>query len=209
MFDDQEKIKQIETFISAEPQSLSHEAIGLALLIADAEDRDLMLLRVVEFLAKKVDLNKSFGVAQLIESFYERAAALHQIAVQTAAGGRLERALFVFDEAESEAENVSSAWQRAELLHQIAESLTAIGATHKANLVLEKAIAAAQTGESSHDRQESGDAASVLAEIAENLAARGRIERAESIAATIKNSARRERANQKIQTHAAQIKQAA
>lgn len=206
---DTQKIEQIGTALNAKPQKLSAEIISLALSIKDFEDRDLALLQIVEFLADSADWNRAFGVAQFIEGGYERTQALHKIAVKMAAGGYLERAFFVFSEAENAAKNVDSLWQRAELLHEIAKSLSAIGATHKAGEVWEKAISAAQNGESSMNPQEFSDAASVLSEITEYLASVGKIEWAKSVAESIKHDFRRERTLKNVAVLAEQIRQAA
>lgn len=209
MSGDAPKIEQFKAAIQNKPDRADAEIISLALSIEDFEERDLALLQIVESLAESADWNKSFGVAQLIEGGYERAQALHNIAVKMASNGRLERALFVFSEAETEIENADSLWQQAELLHEIAKSLDAVCATHKAGEVWEKAASVAQRGEASSNQQDSLDAASVLTEIAENFAFAGGIEKAMKIAESIKNTARRERTLKTITDYAEQIRQAA
>lgn len=210
MNSDAEKITRIEEILQAELSGESFEAVSLALLIRDEEDRNLQLSSIVHWLLKSKDWQKAFGVAQLMPESYEKSEAVRAAADCLASIGHLEKAFFVFSEAEkaSIAEHLSP-WQQAELLHKIAKSLRKIKAIFKADELWSKAIEIAQDGEESSDLQESLDCSSILAEIAENFAFDGRIERAFNLAQDIKNIGKRERTLNKISDHSQQTQKVA
>ncbi len=190
---DAEKIEQIGKILETQNLADSFEVVSLALSIKDEEDRDLYLLETVRWLIKNGTWQKAYGTAQLMSESYEKSEALQSVADYLTSIGHLEKAFSVFDEAEkvSLSENLSE-WQQAELLHQIAKSLRRIKAVFKADEVWEKAIAVGQKGENSPSLQDSLDASSVLAEIAEHFAAEERIGKAVSIAQKLKSMEKRE-----------------
>jgi tetratricopeptide (TPR) repeat protein len=209
MSDDTRKIEELKAFLTSQPTKLNAETISLALSVEEVEERDLALLNIVGFLAEKADWDRAFGVAQLIENGYERVDSLHKIASKLTSAGHLQRAIFVFEEAEKEIKTVETLWQQAELLLKIAKSLRTMGATYKANEILEKAVAVAQNGENSASRQNSLDSSSVLSEIAENISLTGKIERAVNIAQNIKNIGTRERTLKNISSYSENVGQTA
>lgn len=210
MNNDAEKIEQIEEILQTLDLARSFELVSLALAVQDEEDRDLCLLDAIRWLVKNGSWQKAYGAAQLMSESYEKSAALKAVADYLASIGHLEKAFSVFGEAEKVAvpENLSI-WQQAELLHGIAKSLSRIKAFYKADEVWEKAVVVAQKGEDSLSLQDSLDASSVLAEIAENFAAEERIEKALNIAQKIKNVDRKERVLLQISTYSRQIKRVA
>ena len=210
MNNDAEKIEQIREILQTQDLARSFEIVSLALSIQDDEDRDLYLLDAIRWLVKNGTWQKAYGAAQLMSESYEKSQALQEVADYTASIGHLEKAFSIFAEAEkaSTVDNLAE-WQKAELLHNIAKSLRRTKAVFKADEVWEKAIAAAQKGEESPSSQDSLDASSVLAEIAEHFAAAERIEKALNIAQKIKNVDRKERALLQISTYSQQIKRVA
>jgi len=209
MYDDTAKIEQIEKALQSEPKNVKTETISLALSIADAEDRDLQLLKITEFLAIKKDWNRALGTAQLIESSYERTDALHHVAAKLALTGHLERALWIFNEAEKQALTAYSNWQQAELLQKLAKSLVEIGATFKAGELLEKSVFVAEQGQESLNLQDSLDASSVLAESILIFASFVGTKRAFALAKTIRNDAIREKTLVNLAEHPVSEKLAA
>lgn len=210
MNDDAEKIERIEELLQTQDDGKSFDVVSLALSIKDEEDRNLYLLESVRWLIENKNWQQAYGVAQLMTESYERSEAFQAVAEYLVAIGHLERALAVFDEAEKNAlaENLA-AWQQAELLHHIAQALRRLKAFFKADEVWGRAIAIAQTGEESLNRQDSVDAASVLAEISVSFAMDGRIEKALSIAQKIRNTYKRETVLRRISEASQQIKRVA
>ena len=212
MKDEADKIERIDGILQAGSANESLEAVSLALSISDEEDRNWQLFSIIRWMIKNGDWQKAFGTAQLISEGYEKSEALRLVADYLGSVGHLEKAFSVFAEAERAvyAGERLSAWQQAELLHKIARSLHDIKAIYKADEIWAKAVSVAKKGEEiTDDVQESLDCSSVLAEIAEHLAAEGRIERALSIAQNIKNIGKRERALNKISELSSQIKKVA
>ncbi|MGI8669563.1 MAG: hypothetical protein ACR2J3_06885 [Aridibacter sp.] len=200
-------IEKIEEILEIEDYQNSFEVVSLALSIKDEEDRDLHLFKIIEWLLKNDDWQKAHGIAQLISASYEKSESLQKIADKMAEVGHLERALFVFSEAEHNSENENLAdWQQAELLHKIAKSLQKNNAIFRAEDVWKKAVAIAQQGENSENSQDSVDCSSVLAEIAEVFASDGKIKKAFEIAQNIKNIGKKERAIKKISEQSEQTK---
>lgn len=210
MNNDTEKIEQIEKILQAADTTRSFELVSLALAIQDEEDRDLYLSDVVRWLVKNETWQKAYGAAQLMSDSYEKSQALQTIGDYLSSIGHLEKAFSVFDEAEKIAvsENLAQ-WQQAELLHGIAKSFREMKAFYKADEVWEKAVAVAQKGQESPSLQDSLDASSVLAEIAENFAAQERIEKALNVAQIIKNVDRKEGVLLQISAYSQQIKRVA
>ncbi len=209
MNNDLEKINQVKEMLQTQDLAQSFELVSLALSIHDEEDRDLSLLNVVRWLTENGIWQKAYGTAQMMSESYEKCEALQTVAEYLASIGHLEKAFSVFDEAEKAAESENLAeWQQAELLHKIAKSLRQIKAFYKADEVWGKAVIVAQKGENS-DLQDSLDASSVLAEIAEHLAAEERIEKALEIAQNIKNIRKKERVLRQISEYSQQIKRVA
>lgn len=209
MSEDARKIEQVESVLNAQDSVIKAETISLALSIEDEEDRDLTLQRIALRLAVNKEWNRAFGVAQFIENGYEKAEALGHIAGKLAVYGHLERALWVFSEAEKETSRIFAAWQQAELLQKLAKALIEIGATSKAKEMLEKAITVAQSGEGSANPQESIDAASVLSESILILASFIETEKAAELAGEIKNEAIREQTLKMLAEHSSHEKLAA
>ncbi|HSK72722.1 MAG TPA: hypothetical protein VK892_13560 [Pyrinomonadaceae bacterium] len=205
-----DKLNRIGEILQDENFRESFEAVSLALSIQDEEDRDWQLLNIIHWLLKGGDWQKAFGIAQLMSENYEKSESLREIANYLASIGHLEKAFYVFAEAEkaSISENLS-AWQKAELLHKIAKSLWKVKSYYRADEVWQKAIEIARDGEESESLQNSLDSSSVLAEIAENFASEDRIERAFSLAQNIKNIGKRERALNSISEHSQQVKKVA
>lgn len=203
-------VEKIEEILETEDYRSSFEVVSLALSIKDEEDRDLQLSEIVQWLLKNDDWQKAHGIAQLISDGYEKGESLQKIADKMAKVGHLERALFVFSEAEhySESETLAD-WQKAELLHKIAKSLQKSNATFRAEEVWKKAVLIAQTGETSENPQDSLDCSGILAEIAEDFASNGKIKKAFEIAQNIKNIGKKERAIKKISEYSEQIKKVA
>ncbi len=210
MDDDARTIEKIENVLLTENFQNSLEVVGLALTIKDDEERDLQLFEVTKWLLKNNDWQKAHGTAQLMSAGYEKAEILLIIADKMAEIGHIERALFVFSEAEHNSESEKlSLWQQAELFHKIAQSLKKNNAIFRAEEVWKKAVLIAQKGENTDNAQENLDCSSVLAEIAEYYARNGKIEQSFNIAQNIKNVGKRERATNKITEYARQIKQVA
>lgn len=210
MNNDAEKIEQIEEILQTQDSEKSFDVVSLALSIKDKEDRNLSSLATVRWLIKNQNWQQAYGVAQLMTESYEKSEALQAVAEHLVAIGHLEKAFSVFDEAEKNARAESlAAWQQAELLHHIAQSLRQMKAFFKADDVWDKAVVIAQTGEASGNRQESLEAASVLAEIAVNFAEAGRIEKALSLAQKLKNIGKKEAALRQISAASQQIKRVA
>ncbi|CAN5293200.1 hypothetical protein BH20ACI1_BH20ACI1_23610 [soil metagenome] len=207
---DAKAIEKIENLLQSENYQNSFEIVSLALSIKDGEDRDLQLFDIIQWLLKNNDWQKAHGISQLISASYEKCDALRLIAEKMAEIGHLERALFVFAEAEhnGESENLAD-WQKAELLHKIAKSLKKHNAIFRAEEVWKKAVLIAQKGEKSENPQDSIDCSSVLAEIAEDFANNGKIKQAFDIAQNIKNIGKKERASKKISEYSEQIKEVA
>ncbi len=204
------EVEKIERLLQADNYQNSFKIVSLALAIKDEEDRDLQLFEIIEWLLKNDDWQKAHGIAQLISASYEKSEALRTIADKMAEIGHLERALFVFSEAEHNGENENlAAWQQAELLHNIAKSLRKNNALFKADEVWKKAISIAQNGENSENLQNRIDCSSVLAEIAEVFATDGKIKKAFNIAQNIKNVGKKEKAVKKISEYSEQIKKVA
>ncbi len=203
-------IEKIEKLLETDDFQDSFEIVSLALSIKDEEDRDWQLFEIAKWLLKNNDWQKAHGISQLISEGYERSEALQLIADKMAETGHLERALFVFAEAEhtSESEKLDE-WQKAELLHKISKSLRKHNAVFKAEKIREKAVQFARKGEVSGDAQESVDCSSVLAEIAENVASDGEFIKAFEIAQNIKSIGKKERAIKKISELSEQIKKVA
>lgn len=210
MSNEAKTIEKIESFLEADDYQNSFEVVSLALSIKDEEDRDLQLFEVIEWLLKNDDWQKAHGIAQLISEGYEKSDALQIIADKMAEVGHIERALFVFAEAEHNSESESlDFWQQAELLHKIAKSLRKNNAVFKAEEVWKKAVSIAQQGEKSEETQDSIDCSSVLAEIAEYFASAGQIKKAFEIAQNIKCIGKKERAIKNISEHSEKIKRVA
>jgi tetratricopeptide (TPR) repeat protein len=209
MSSDAEKIEKIEKILETQNLADSFEIVSLALSVKDDEDRDLYLLKTVRWLIKNGTWQKAYGTAQMMTDGFEKSEALQTVAGYLAANGHFEKAFAVFDEAEtvSLSENLAE-WQQAELLHKIAKSLRGLKAFFKADEVWEKAVSAAQKGENSN-RQDSLDASSVLAEIAEFFASDERIEKALDIARNIKNIGKKERVLRQIVEYSQNIKRVA
>lgn len=210
MSNDAEIIEKIESFLLTENFQNSLEVVSLALSVKDEEDRDWQLFEVNCWLLKNNDWQKAHGIAQLISEGYEKAQVFRIIADKMAEIGHLERALFVFAEAEHNSESeVLCCWQQAELLHEIAKSLKANNAIFRAEEVWKKAVFTAQIGEESDNPQDSLDSSSVLAEIAETFAADGKTKQAFDIVQTIKNVGKKERAIKKTSEYSRQIRKVA
>lgn len=207
---DAEKITQIKEILQSQSSAKIFEIVSLVLLIEDEEDRDLYLLDAVRWLIKSEIWQKAYGAAQLMSDGYEKSQALQEIADYLVSVGHLEKALLIFTEAEkvSDAEILAD-WQKAELLHNIAKSLRRAKAFFRADEVWEKAIAAARNGEKSPSSQDSEDSSSVLAEIAEYLASKEKIEKALSIARKIKSIHRKEKVLYQIAAYSQQRKRVA
>jgi hypothetical protein len=207
---DEKTIETIEKLLLEDNYQNSFEIVSLALSIKDEEDRDWQLFKITEWLLKNNDWQKAHGIAQLVSDGYEKSEALRIIADKMAEVGHLERALFVFSEAEynSETENLS-AWQQAELLHKIAKSLRKYNALIKAEKIWKKAVFIARNGENSESPQDSVDCSSVLAEIAETFAYSGEIKKAFDIAQNIKSVGKKDYAIKKISEYSEQIKKVA
>ncbi len=204
------EIEKIEKFLQADEYQNSFEAVSLALSIKDEEDRDLQLLDIIYWLLKNNDWQKAHGIAQLVSDGYEKSEALRIIAEKMVVVGHLERALFVFAEAEHNSEiEILSDWQKAELLHQIAKSLQKYNASFKADEIWKKAISIAQNGEKSENPQDSIDCSSVLAEIAKDFAKKGKVKKAFEIAQNIKNIGKKERIVSEISEYSEQVKKVA
>lgn len=204
------ELEKIEQFLQTENYQNSLEVVSLALLIKDEEDRDLHLFYIVQWLLKNNDWQKAYGIAELISESYEKSEALQMIADKMAEVGHLERALFVFSEAEHNSENENlSDWQKAELLHKLAKSLQNNKAIFKAEDVWKKAIFIAKQGQNSENPQDSIDCSGVLAEIAEDFASDGKIKQAFNIAQNIKSVGKKERAMKNISDQSEQIKKVA
>ena len=205
-----EKIAKIEEIIQCQNSDDVFEAVSLALSIQDEEDRDLYLFEAIRWLIKNGIWQKAYGAAQLMSESYEKSQALQEVADHLISVGHLEKAFLIFTEAEnaSSAENLAE-WQKAELLHNIAKCLRRAKAVFKADEVLEKAITVALKGEESQNLQDSYDASSILAEIAEHLASEGMFERAFSIAQKIRNIGKREKVLQQISAYSQQVKRVA
>jgi tetratricopeptide (TPR) repeat protein len=210
MNNETEIIGKLEKLLETADFQDSFEIVSLALSIKDEEDRDWQLFEIAKWLLSNNDWQKSHGIAQLISEGYEKSEALRLIADKMAEIGHLERALFVFAEAEhtSESENLAD-WQKAELLHKLAKSLRKHNAVFKAEKIREKAVQFARKGEVSGDVQESLDCSSVLAEIAESIASAGEFKKAFDIAQNIKSIGKKERAIKKISELSEQIKKVA
>ncbi len=203
-------IEKIENFLTADDYKNGFEVVSLALSIKDEEDRDLQLFEIIEWFLKNDDWQKAHGIAGLVSDSYEKSEALQMIAEKMAEIGHLERALFVFSEAEHNCENENlAAWQKAELLHKIANSLQKYNAIFKAEEIWKKAATIAQRGELSENPQDSLDCSSILAEIAEDFASDGKIEKAFKIARNIKNVGKKEQVINKISEHSDQIRKVA
>jgi|SRR5215204_6446071 len=209
MKSDAEKIDQIERILESQNLAESFEVVSLALSIKDEEDRDLYLFETVRWCIKNEVWQKAYGAAQMMSESYEKSEALRLVAEYLASIGHLEKSISVFEEAEkvSLAKNLAE-WQQAELLHKIARSLYQIKAFFRANEIWEKAIIISQKGENSNP-QDSLDASSVLAEIAEFFAAEEKIEKALSIAQNIKNIGKKERVLHQITEYSQNIKRVA
>ncbi|MBX3288893.1 MAG: hypothetical protein KF855_06050 [Acidobacteria bacterium] len=190
--------------------AMEYEAVGLALLIEDEEDRSLYLLELARTFIKRGDWQRAHGLAELMPESYEKAEVLCSIAELLAATGHVEKALSVFTEAE-EASVLSrlAAWQQAELLNHIAGSLNKMSATVRAADVRRRAANIAISGQNSSSEQERLDSASVLAEIVENLAAEEKITEALAYAENISSVPKREYVKQRIAEYAANIKRVA
>ncbi len=203
-------IEKTEEILETEDYQNSFEVVSLALSIKDEADRDLQLSEIVQWFLKNDDWQKAHGIAQLISNGYEKSEILTMIADKMVEVGHLERALFVFSEAEHTSENENlTAWQQAELLHKIAKSLQKNNAAFRAEEVWKKAVSIAQQGENSENPQDSLDCSSVLAEIAADFASNGKIKEAFEIAQNIKNIGKKEKAINKISEHSDQIKRVA
>ncbi len=203
-------IEKIEKLLETADFQDSFEIVSLALSIKDEEDRDWQLFKIAKWLLKNNDWQKAHGISQLISEGYEKSEALQLIADKMAEIGHLERALFVFAEAEytGESEKLNE-WQKAELLHKIAKSLRKHNAVFKAEKVLEKAIRFARKGEISGDVQESVDCSGGLAEIAEYYASEGEFKKSIEIAQNIKSIGKKERAIKIISELSERIKKVA
>lgn len=203
-------IGRIKEILETKDYQNSFEVVSLALSIKDEEDRDWQLSEIVQWFLQNDDWQKAHGIAQLVSDGYEKSEALQLIADKMVEVGHLERALFVFSEAEhnSESENLV-AWQQAELLHKIAKSLQKNNAIFRADEVWKKAVAIAQKGETSENPQDSLDSSSVLAEIAADFSSNGKIKKAFEIAQSIKSIGKKERAIKKISEQSEQIKKVA
>ncbi len=210
MKSDAETIEKVEEFLQEDGFQNSYEIVSLILSIKDEEDRNWRLFKAAEWLLKNNDWQKAHGIAQLISDGYEKSDAMRIIADKMVSIGQLERALFVFAEAEYSSENdILEDWQKAELLDKIAVSLRKNNAIFKAEEVWKKAIAIARHGVNSENPQNSLDCSSVLAEIAEHFASDGKIKKAFEIAQNIKNVGKKERAIEKISESSEQIKKVA
>ena len=173
--------------------------LGITLSKTDFEERDLELVKISRRFFEMHDWQKSLGTAQMILGNYERSEALRKVAHYLASNGHLERAFFVFAEAEREAMSDSlTQWQRAELLLAIALSLYQTRAIFRADEIMERAVLIAQRGELSSDTQDSLDASSVLGEIALEIAKRGNTALALKTAETIQNMGKRDRILHKL-----------
>ena len=210
MFTDADKITRLKKLMDSSNGAMEYEAVGLALLIEDEEDRSLYLLELARTFIKRGDWQRAHGVAELMPVSYEKAEALCSIAGLLAATGHVEKALTVFTEAEEESVMADLAkWQQAELLNHIAGSLNKMSATVRAADVRRRAANIAISGQNSSSEQERLDSASVLAEIVENLAAEEKITEALAYAENISSVPKREYVKQRIAEYAANIKRVA
>ncbi|NOT48502.1 MAG: hypothetical protein HOP17_12225 [Acidobacteria bacterium] len=206
---DAEKIVRLST-VMAEESNLN-EALSLALLIEDVEDRNLYLVDISRTLLKQGDWQRAHGVTEFMEGGYERADALREIAEHAGLMGNIERSLSIFAEAETVSLNETSEgfWQRAELLNKIAKSLSRVNAKTKSNEMRKRAIEIALQGRASTNPQESNDSDSVLAEIAVDIAYDGEISKALSSAELIHSVPRRERALLQIASISSDVRKVA
>lgn len=208
--DDAKAIEKIEKLLQTADYQNSFEVVSLALSIKDEEDRDWQLFETIQWLLQNNDWQKAHSISQLISESYEKCEALRTIADKMAEIGHLERALFVFAEAEHNSENENLvAWQQAELLHKIAKSLKKHNAIFRAGEVWKKAILTARNGEKSENSPDTIDSSSVPAEIAEDFADSGKIKQAFGIAQNITNIGKKERTIKKISEYSGQIKEVA
>ncbi len=186
------------------------EAVGVALSIDAEDDRDFYLLKAAELFLACHDWQRAHGITELMTESYEKAETLRRIAEFLPSIGHLERSLAVFSEAETASTaKLLAAWQQAELLNLIANSLDVINARIRADEVRARAISTARSGQDSPSAQDRLDAASVLAEIAENLAAKEKIEDAMQVAQTISNLNKRTWVVNQISEYSSNVKRVA
>lgn len=210
MMNDAEKIVRLSEVLAAKESNLN-EAVSLALLIEDVEDRNLYLLDVSQSLLKQEDWQRAHGVTEFMTAGYERADALREIADFLGKSGNIERSLFIFAEAESAAlnETTEGPWQQAELLSKIANSLSRINAKTRSNEIRKRTVEIARQGQNSSDLQNSNDADSVLAEIVLDIAGEHSISQALSFAEYISSVPRRERVFSQISAISSDIRKVA
>ncbi|MGQ0540483.1 MAG: hypothetical protein ACT4O9_01375 [Blastocatellia bacterium] len=210
MSTDADNIARLKQLINSENESNANEAVGLALLIADEEDRCLYLQDLARSFVKKDDWQRAHGVTELMPGSYEKAETLRVIGEHLAKVGHLEKALSIFEEAEKAAEwDGIAKWQQAELLNNISISLLRMNARVRADEVRCLAVEAALKGQALPSEQNSLDASSVLAEIAENLASEERIDDALKIAGKVTNLGKREKLLMQISDYSSAVKRVA
>ena len=207
MNDDAEKIDKLSETLAAKDADLN-QAIGLAMLLKDGEDRDLYLLHVTRALLERGDGRKAHGVTELMGETYESVEAIIDVAEYLGSIDQIERSLIVFAEAEAVlASTELMEWQHAELLNKLANLLFRINAKDRSDEVRQRAIDIAREGQSSIDPQDAGDADKVLAEIVVDIAKEQRINDALRVAESISNEYRRERVLSEIRSISSSIKE--
>lgn len=169
--------------------------LAAALAFEEEEDRAWALSEVVKKLAC---LGKIEDVEQLAETItlpYEKANAFIEIAKQLRTQNEVARALNNLTAAELAAESGKANWfwQTAENFARIGQVFEDANNHAEALRLWEKAIQVSRAGEqiSSHDSEE---CSSVLWEVAEYLALAGEVEKASSLAASIRTERKRNHA---------------
>ncbi len=210
MRDDAEKIVRLSEVLAAKDSDMN-EAVGLALLIEDEDEREIYLVDVARSFLEKGDWRRAHGVTELMPAGYERADLLRKIAEYLGSSGNIERSLFIFDEAETAAVNEAPEgyWQQAELLNKIANSLSFVNAKTKCAEVRQRAIDTARSGQNSGDKQQANDSDSVLAEIILDIANAQEIQSAIRTAGSLSSVSRRERVLSEIASVSSGIKKVA
>jgi len=152
------------------------------------EDDDLAwhLQKLARILAAAREWDKAELVARSIPTAYEQASAFYEISSLFIGAGDLEGAVRILTEDAIVAQSIEEAWQRAEALCRIAKMLMAAHERDQALQVWDEALAIARAGQNADDRQGAVDCASVIREIARDLAAAGEGKKAIEAARSIR-----------------------
>ena len=166
-----------------------------ALSLEEEDERAWALAQIAKKLAQIGKWEEAEDLAATITLPYEKANAFIDTAKQLLSSNEFTRALKNLADAEIAAEigQASWFWQTAENFARIGQALEDANSHAEALRVWDKAIEVGRTGEEvpSHDREE---CSSVLWRIAEYLALAGELEKATSLASSIRTDRKRDQA---------------